>query len=264
MNILFGVLLIVGSMALGVIFYRIRKSLRYLWADVDGLKKNYYLSQQLFFQERRATWSYLACAIDIKKDPYPFHAQHGEDVWLWQYFKGKENGFFIELGAYNGVSFSNSYFFAKQLGWRGLLIEAIETQYKQCVVNRPESVVVHAALQGDPNKQSETFSVVEGADMLSGIGDKAGMKTMTVPCSTLNTLLEDIKPNHIDFVSIDVEGAELEVLRGFDLDKYKPELVMLEANGLKARQEQESYMKSFGYTRLHTISENDIYQRSDS
>ena len=75
---------------------------------------------------------------------YLFRAQFGEDRLLWQIFRERSTGYFIEVGAYDGVQLSNTYFL-EQMGWHGLLIEPIESLCQQADQNRRRSKAIHAA-----------------------------------------------------------------------------------------------------------------------
>ncbi|MFM6153396.1 MAG: FkbM family methyltransferase, partial [Sphaerospermopsis kisseleviana] len=88
------------------------------------------------------------------------YSQHGEELYIWQLLDFKLDGFFIEIGAYDGIRLSNSYFFEK-IGWKGILIEAHPELAKQCKVNRPNSITLHTAL-GETDGGNINFSVVTG------------------------------------------------------------------------------------------------------
>jgi FkbM family methyltransferase len=171
--------------------------------------------------------------------PIEFRSQFGEDLVLWDFFAGQLDGFFIEVGAFDGYYYSVSYAF-EAIGWNGLLIEAIPERYEQCVQRRPHSRVVHAALSGRGAPDTVEFTVTEDpyGGMLSylDVGTKhaAEVKSLKhrrvkVPQTTINDLLAGHQ-GPIDFASIDVEGVELLVMDGFDLEKHRPKVLMIEEN----------------------------------
>src|SRR5262245_51853583 len=187
----------------------------------------------------------LAGAGRSPHTPLEFKAQHGEDLVLYEIFEGSLDGFFIEVGAFDGVSYSVTYIL-EALGWTGLLIEALPERFEQCRASRPRSRVVHAALGPRGSSGTTTFNAVQDSfgGMLSfhkpkpqhvAQLDGAGIKrsAVTVPLTSMDELLREHK-GAIDAAVIDVEGCEAEVLAGFDLLKHKPKVLMIEDNTLGA------------------------------
>ena len=144
-------------------------------------------------------------------------------------FKYKKNGFYIELGAFDGLSQSNTAFFEFYRDWTGVLIEPSKGSYELCQVNRPKSIVVNAAcvsndypfetVKGDFN--SITMASVDGARLNSS-------NLVEVKAITLKKILESNSIQEIDLLSIDTEGYELNVLKGLELDKYRPNFILIE------------------------------------
>ena len=138
-------------------------------------------------------------------------------------FFEKENGFFIELGAYDGLTQSNTAFFEKTKNWTGILIEASRDRYEECVKNRPNSKCVNTACSATDNA-SITFNHENG--LMSKVVDDGVYSCDT---STLETILDNCEVDrNIDFLSLDVEGHELEVLEGLNLCKYRPNYMLIE------------------------------------
>ncbi|MBL8759683.1 MAG: FkbM family methyltransferase [Phycisphaerae bacterium] len=168
-----------------------------------------------------------------------FRSEFGEDSLIWQLLDRQTTGFFVEVGAYDGVTLSVSAAF-EAIGWTGLLIEAIPERFEQCKSSRPKSRVVHAALGKRGSSGTTRFHVArgEGLEVLSYHHTPpeqerevrkrgAAMQEVEVPLMSMDALLEG-HTGPIDFASIDVEGAELELLDGFDLKKWKPRLIVIE------------------------------------
>lgn len=138
-------------------------------------------------------------------------------------FFEKENGFFIELGAYDGLTQSNTAFFEKTKNWTGILIEASRDRYEECVKNRPNSKCVNTACSATDNA-SISFNHENG--LMSKVVDDGAYSCDT---STLETILDNCEVDrNIDFLSLDVEGHELEVLEGLNLCKYRPNYMLIE------------------------------------
>ena len=158
-----------------------------------------------------------------------------------------EGGFFIEAGANDGFTQSNTYFLEKSRGWSGVLVEAVPLLAAQCR-NARSAVVFECALVGDTFPESSItihvanlMSTVDGAlgspeEQSQHLSDAVrsqfldGTEAIQVPARTLTSVLDscDDLPD-IDFFSLDVEGYELEVLRGLDFERFAPRYLLVEA-----------------------------------
>lgn len=203
-----------------------------------------------------------------------FRAQHGEDCWLNQFFAGKKSGFYIEVGAYNGVDLSNSFYF-EQIGWNGILVEPDPKNAASCQERRPRAKVYQCAAIGDPDTTQITFHQIDGAagvfsstqlapDHLERVTNMGRVShAISVPARTLNSILEAESSTHIDFVSIDVEGAETSVLAGFDIAKWKPVIVLIESNRKYRDPIIRDYFVRNRYIYYKSIDVNDFYIRTN-
>lgn len=207
------------------------------------------------------------------KDVDTFRAQNGEDRWLDEYFGHKRSGFFVEVGAYDGVNLSNTYHF-EQLGWNGLLVEPDPERAARCRASRPGSRTFECAAVGSPEVCEITFFQVEGGEVFSttSLSDDharriAGMglapEPMRVAARTLDSMLEESGAQGVDFVSIDVEGGEAEVLRGFDIMRWRPAVVLVESNAKFRQPQVRDYFVGHGYAYRCSIDVNDFYVRAD-
>ncbi len=208
------------------------------------------------------------------KLPLEFTSQYGEDCWLWELFAGQLDGFFIEVGAFDGHTYSVSYPF-EAIGWTGLLVEPIPDHCEKARARRPGSRVVHAALAGPGSTGSCTFTVVQGQDegMLSYLtptpantrdvqAARAQTRSVSVPLTSMNDLLA-AHDRPIDFAVIDVEGAEVELLKGFDLNRFRPRVLMVE-EGLPAQTSPVlEYLARFPYTPVAFPWINRVYIHRD-
>ncbi len=157
-------------------------------------------------------------------------SQFGEDVLLWDYFQKKPEGFFVEVGANHPTKFSQTWFL-EQRGWRGLLVEPLAAKCELLRQQRPGSRVFQMAAGAPEQRGVARFSVAAGDDMLSGLAistEIATARTEEVEVRTLDEILEAAGSPPVDLLSIDVEGFELEVLRGFDLVRHRPKLLLVE------------------------------------
>ena len=181
-------------------------------------------------------------------------SQFGEDIQVIDLFRntvlGCQPGFFIDIGAFHPVSLSNTFALYLQ-GWRGINIDAIQESITSISKVRVEDTSLCCAIR-DYNGETEFF-IGKNSTGESSIRENwaAGSKEkITIPCHTLDTILENHLPQdtHIDFLSIDVEGAEEEVFAGFSLEQYMPTVIAIE---IKV-QEIEQIIKNPLYQRLKT------------
>lgn len=168
------------------------------------------------------------------------------DLRLLAYLKLK-NGFFIEVGANDGISQSNTMYFEKYEGWKGLLIEAIPELAEKCRHNRPRCMVEQCALVAKdyPEEKIEMhycnlMSMVKGGMRSAEDEDKhlqAGSKflapseqvyTVSVPARTLSQVLDKHRIGHVDLLSLDIEGYEAEALKGLDIQRHCPDFMLVE------------------------------------
>ena len=177
-------------------------------------------------------------------------------------FNHKTDGFYIELGAFDGITQSNTYFFELNRNWKGLLIEPSKGSYDLCCKNRPNSIVVNCCcvsndyngdkILGDFN--SKLMSSVNGQRLHSG-------DLIQVNALTLEKILDEKHIDvEIDFLSLDTEGYELPILQGLNLDKYRPKYLLIEVYS-KDFHNILNYLQDKNYI-LHSNFSN--YNRRDS
>lgn len=216
-----------------------------------------------------------------------FRAQFGEDRILWQVFQHRRSGYFVEVGAYDGVTLSNTYFL-EFMGWRGLLVEPILPLCERAAAARPACRVVHAAVGKPADRGTAAFTVTKNVPVLSylyrdpehearALREGAELVTIQVPVKTLDEILLEErrvaapacnpwKANlgwQIDLVSIDVEGGEMDVLQGFDLGRFKPRVLVIE-NDRPSGAGIEPYLQERGYRKFYRRQINDFYVRLDA
>jgi hypothetical protein len=184
-------------------------------------------------------------------------AQLKQDIILDEhFFKGKRDGTFVEVGALDGISGSNTYFFEKERNWSGILIEPNPIEFKKLLeCERTLSKKENCAIFNE-EKHLDFLSIEGPCNVLSGIIDFYNPNHMErinrelkmyenypvghelfsrkelikINGVRLQTLLDKYGINHIDLLSIDVEGAELQVLESIDYNKTTVDCILLENN----------------------------------
>lgn len=156
-----------------------------------------------------------------------------------EYFNCKKDGVFVEVGANEPVGLnSQSWHLEKELNWSGLLIEPNPELAQKAKGTRPKSIICECACTSPEKAGHLTLYIpVKDGNLITShaavgknIDDNHYRKHLEikVEAKTLNELLESTHIEHMDFLSIDVEGAEMDVLLGLSLDKYRPKLILLE------------------------------------
>lgn len=204
-----------------------------------------------------------------------YYSQFGEDKILAKIFNEKKHGFCIEVGANDGINDSTTYYFEK-LGWECILVEPNPVLCKMIRETRNSKLYEFAA--SDKNDEVTLF-VAEGAERAHGVStistDQESLNKIKsygftynkvqVQTKTLDEILIESKiSSEIDFVSIDVEGHEIGVLRGFSIERWMPTVVLLEDNSNFESAEVRNYLKSYGYVGFMRTGVNDWYARKDN
>jgi FkbM family methyltransferase len=246
---------LIGCGALGL--FLARSKIRPIWVRVEELEsqlKREHANRTLVEQS-------LASALvrpDIQKRL--FTSQYGEDLLIWCYFNQSRRGYFVEIGGYDGVTYSNTYAL-EMLGWEGVVVEADPELYSKCVHVRTRSKCIHAAVGKNDAQGTVSFSSVvdhAGVTPLSFVmADEAHRSRCKkeggriilydVPYLSVNRILADCLLPQIDVLSVDIEGMELEVLAAIDYDRFTPRLMVVEANSKKARAAILEVMGQKGY-----------------
>jgi FkbM family methyltransferase len=194
-----------------------------------------------------------------------FYSQIGQDKWVLEtVFPGVKDGFFLDVGSGDGTVFSNTKALEER-GWRGLCIDPFpkNMQDRSCqmlkeVVFSETGKRVTFQASGDVGGVTDTLGRWKGQAL--------GSPSVELTTVTLGEILERTKaPPFIHFVSLDIEGAELEALKAFPFDKYKIGAMAVEHNDEEPkRTEIEMLMTRHGYRKVHSWYQDDFYlpQRS--
>ena len=181
-----------------------------------------------------------------------YFSEAGQDMLVKEnFFKNQKSGFFLEIGAFDGIEGSNCYHFEKFMNWQGIAVEASPLQFEKLKKNR-NCKLMNVAL-GSENKQVEFYEVAEGFTQMSGINNlnfknsferikknsDSKINKINIECKTFENLIPS--DQIIDLISIDIEGNEPDVLSSINFDKYQIKVIILENN----TPNELSYLKFF-------------------
>jgi len=153
-----------------------------------------------------------------------FYSQVGQDKWVCDYFKYKKNGYFVDIGAYDGVELSNTYYLEKELNWSGICMEPSPIAFKKLKEQRNCILINKAAY----HKNVQLKFVEDG---LGGrIGNDSKYSYMVDAVRMDQVLEENNSPKIIDYISLDIEGGEYDALLAFPFNNYEVILWTIEHN----------------------------------
>ncbi|SDB22301.1 methyltransferase, FkbM family [Flavobacteriaceae bacterium MAR_2010_188] len=186
---------------------------------------------------------------------YPMSkSQLAQDLLVLYLLDFKTKGYFVEFGATDGIKMSNTYLLEKQFGWFGILAEPAKVWHKELVENR-ECHIEKLCVWTNSDSLLE-FNEFE-------IGEYSGLKNQNnfngslyssylVKTISLGDLLEKFNaPKEIDYLSIDTEGSEYDILLSFDFDKYDIKIISCEHNLSENREMIYKLLSANGYVRIY-------------
>ncbi len=202
-----------------------------------------------------------------KFDPYTSETQRmdvkwksqiGQDKWAFETLKCKRNGYFVDVGAADGVDMSNTYVLEKEFGWTGIAVEAHGAMFQSLAANRSCNCV-HACVMGDVREvEFQEAGFLSGAKegfnaptlerlKIEGVADGPIVKMTS---RTLADILDEHgAPAVIDFLSMDTEGSESAILGAFPFDRYSFRAICVEHNGFpEPMAKQRAILSGHGYT----------------
>jgi FkbM family methyltransferase len=197
-----------------------------------------------------------------------FNSQDNQDKYLeTNIFKGYKNGVYVDIGAHDGVSINNTLYFEKNNNWTGINVEPIKNVFDKLIINRPNNINLNCAVC---NNDGETdFLCNTGyTEMISGIKDtfdsrhlqrlenenkQMGSRTDIIKVKTkkLETICDENNISHINYLSIDVEGAEFEVIKSINFDKVFIDVIGFENNYKETSIPIIKYLENKNFVIIH-------------
>jgi FkbM family methyltransferase len=201
------------------------------------------------------------------------HSQYRQDLFVLSQLNFKTNGYFVEFGATNGVDLSNTYLLEKEFGWTGILAEPARCWHDDLKANR--GAVVETRCVWKASKSVVRFNEVLAPE-LSTIDafsehdlyrkNRRTGKTYDVATISLNDLLAEHRaPETIDYLSVDTEGSEFEILSNFDFCRHTFRVITCEHNFAPTRARIFELLTGHGYVRRYEelSAVDDWYVRSE-
>jgi len=182
------------------------------------------------------------------------YSERNEEIIIRHFFKDHKGGVFLDVGAYHYKNGSNTYYLEKELGWSGIAIDANGEFARGYRENRPKTIFFNFFVSDKSDEKADFYVVRDPGHLTKSTAVPEfvkGRKTeeIKVPTITLNDLLAKLGVRKIDFLNIDIELWEPHALAGFDIEKYRPDLVCIEAHR-QVRDQLLVYFSAHGYVRL--------------
>jgi len=184
-----------------------------------------------------------------------------QDIFVLYLTELKKNGFFLEIGAGDGLNISNTYVLEKDFNWKGIVCDPLPTWHKSLEKNR--NCTIDKRCVYETSKLEMVFEYCEKYPEVSGLRDELEIdnnyelrkdsKSIKVKTISINDLLEEHKaPRDIDYISIDTEGSEYSILKKLDFNKYNVSIFTIEHNFIETKRnkvkellEKNNYLRVF-------------------
>lgn len=193
------------------------------------------------------------------------YSQKNEELVIRQFFQDRKGGVFLDVGSAWPIRNSNTYYLEKHLGWSGIAVDAVE-RYAPLYEEKRPGTKFFSYIVTDTEGTKEKFYIAPGLPGRSST-DKArlpaggGSVEIEVPTTTLDALLEENEIEQIDFLNMDIEGGAPKALAGFDIGKYRPELVCIEHNAKIDAAKAGALLAWFAEHDYQRIETYDAYDR---
>lgn len=230
--------------------FELNKLRNNLWGDARNRSLLYFFSQL-----SASGLTPLRQVSDIIRES---KSQLGQDILALSLVGLDKSGYFVEFGATNGEDLSNTYMLEKRWGWKGILCEPARSWHKELFDNR-SSIIDTRCVFKSSGEELEFSEAIAGelSTLIDFVGSdhhskaRTNLATYKVTSVTLNDLLKEHQaPSYIDFMSIDTEGSEYQILSELDFKNYSFGLICVEHNFTKNRSKIFSLLSSNGYTRV--------------
>lgn len=199
-------------------------------------------------------------------------SQYNQDIILNDlFFKNKENGVFVDIGAYDGIEKSNTYAYETVLNWTGICVEPIADRFDELSKNR-QCICIHGVVS-DKDQDTVEFCEIEGySEMLSGIledydenhkrriiNEGGNRKKVQYKNYRINDILKQNKITKIDLLDIDTEGNELKILKDIDFEIVDVDVILVECN--YDNSEMKKFLEEKQYKHVTSIGADLVFKK---
>lgn len=180
------------------------------------------------------------------------YSQHDEELMIRYFFQDKRDGVFLDVGCAWPIRNSTTFYLEQHLNWSGIAVDALAEYGDAWALNRPRSTFLNYAVSNESGG-TITFYRGSGTGVSSIYEEHTGERSpkppvpVEVEVKTLNDLLESAGVDTIDFMSMDIEGAEPLALAGFDIERFAPQFVCIEGRWSENAPIIREYFESHGY-----------------
>jgi hypothetical protein len=205
-------------------------------------------------EERRERRSILGSGTKL-------YSQNQEELIVRDWFRDRRNGVFVDVGAGDWQVDSTTYYLEHHLGWSGLAVDARAGLASGFAEHRPRTRFIHHLVTDHGGTDDRFFeagwlSTTDRDHLTAHAIEPATIRVTAVPTITLDELLDRCRITRVDFLSMDLELGESAALRGFDIRRFRPELVCVEA-GPSQRETLATYFADNGYRRIERYLRHD-------
>ena len=207
------------------------------------------------------------------KDSYNrcIHSQDGEELYLKERFNNKKNGIYVDAGAFHPIRYSNTLW-AYEMGWNGINIEPNPNNIELFNILRQRDININCGVS-DNTTDLRYYRFNEGAINTFNVDRVRYLESMghvvedvlTIPVVTLQNIFDQYKVEKVDFLDIDVETKELEVLRGIDFRKVDIDVILVEQLDLSLSEvlcsDVARFLKKYDYIPKQKFHRTVIYER---
>lgn len=184
-------------------------------------------------------------------------AQLFQDL-LVHFLMNKKEGTFVEFGACDGLTLSNTLYLENNLNWTGILGEPARKWEKDLKINRPNCIIETKCVYAESGKFLEFLESEEGeysalenhVSKDTNSSRRKNLSSYDVETISLNELLNKNNIQSLDYLSIDTEGSEYEIISNYDFNKLKPKIITIEHNYTSTREKIRFLLLKNGYTRI--------------
>ena len=181
---------------------------------------------------------YKLLKILRNKNPSYHFGEFGEDIFIDRIFKNIKKGVYVDVGCYHPFKGSLTFRLFKR-NWSGVNIDISKTSIDLFKISRNKDINLNIAVT-DYDGEAIYFENSPINQQNSLIQLNENQSKIKIKCSTLNTILEENRIENFDYLNVDVEGSELNVIKGLNFKKYSPKLISIENNNLLINDYMES------------------------